>query len=146
MAKTKFDSKQQEMIQRQASAYFAKAAGRSLWTRLQQMRSGRSTLPALNAVPSSGNVTVEETMVNVNDIVGSLNPGRAQDFDADFRPRTRHTQERWLAVATILLSGRSLPPVELVKTSSGYYISDGHHRVSVCKAIGREQIQAVVVG
>ena len=146
MAKTELDRQQQEMIQRQAMAYFAKAAGRSLWTRLQQMRAGRSRLPALSAVPGHSNVTVTEAIVNVKDIVGSLNPGRAQDFDADFRPRTRHTKTRWLAVATILLSGHSLPPVELVKTSTGYYISDGHHRVSVCKAIGRDEIQAVIVG
>ena len=136
---------QKEMIQKQATAYFAKATSRSLWTRFQQMRNGRSTLPALSAVPANAKMEVVETTVNVNDIVGSLNPGRAQDFDAEFRPNTQQTRERWIAVANILLSGRNLPPVELVKTASGYYITDGHHRVSVSKAIGRDQINAIVV-
>ncbi len=145
MTQLKTDRRQEEMIQRQANAYFVKAAHRSIWKRLKQRRTGRSFLRALTTIPSNNETTVCETMVKVNDITGSLNPGRAQDFDADFCPRKQLTQNRWLAAASQLLNGRSLPPIELVKTSQGYFISDGHHRVSVHKAIGRDTNKAIVV-
>ena len=135
---------QMEMTNRQAQAYYARQANRSIWRRWQQYRTGRSHLPALNSIPTRSQLSVKEMFVALDEIVGSVNPGRAQDFDADFRPRSQHTKTRWLAIATHLLSGRQLPPVELVKTAQGYFISDGHHRVSVHKALGRDEIAAIV--
>lgn len=135
---------QAEMTNKQAQAYYARQTDRSLWHRWQQYRTGRSHLPALSAIPARAGLSVQEMFVSVDEIVGSVNPGRAQDFDADFRPRSEHTKVRWLSTAKHLLTGRQLPPVELVGTVQGYYISDGHHRFSVHKALGRAEIVAIV--
>ena len=40
--------------------------------------------------------------------------------------------------------GATLPPISVVPVSEGYAIRDGHHRVSVAKALGALTIRAVV--
>jgi hypothetical protein len=70
--------------------------------------------------------------------------GRTRDFDADFHPLTEHTCERWLNVALAWLQGTVLPPVDLVQVGDVFYVRDGHHRVSVARAMGVEYIDALV--
>ena len=40
--------------------------------------------------------------------------------------------------------GSSLPPVDLAKIGELYFVRDGHHRVSVARALGRKDIDAYV--
>ena len=40
--------------------------------------------------------------------------------------------------------GESFPPVDLVKVGQLYFVRDGHHRVSVARALGRTDIDAYV--
>jgi hypothetical protein len=40
--------------------------------------------------------------------------------------------------------GESMPPVDLVKVGEIYFVRDGHHRVSVARALGRTDIDANV--
>jgi hypothetical protein len=70
---------------------------------------------------------------------------RCRDFDAEFRPLQEHTRERWLRVAMVYEAGRALPPVDLVQVGEVYYVRDGHHRVSVARALGQTFIDATVV-
>ncbi len=53
--------------------------------------------------------------------------GRCRDFDRGFAPLQDHTRERWLSVAVAWLQGH-----------------DGHHRISVARALGCVDIDASV--
>ena len=70
--------------------------------------------------------------------------GRADDFDRDFNPLTDHTQARWLSVFTAWERGITLPPVELIRVGETYFVRDGHHRVSVARALGQDYIEGMV--
>jgi hypothetical protein len=37
-----------------------------------------------------------------------------------------------------------LPPVALIQVGDVYFVRDGHHRISVARALGRNQIEAKV--
>jgi hypothetical protein len=70
---------------------------------------------------------------------------RCRDFDVEFRPLQEHTRERWLRIAMAHEAGHPLPPVDLVQVGELYYVRDGHHRVSVARALGQRFIDAAVV-
>jgi hypothetical protein len=70
--------------------------------------------------------------------------GRLTDFDADFHPLHLHNRERWLNLAAAWLQGIVLPPVDLVRVGDVFYVRDGHHRVSVARALGQDYIDALV--
>jgi hypothetical protein len=80
--------------------------------------------------------------VPINHIRGSQ--GRAQDFDRDFYPLQNHNKDRWLSVAGARQRGKSLPPVDLIQVGSIYFVQDGHHRISVARALGQQDIEAEV--
>lgn len=75
-------------------------------------------------------------------IQGSVN--RSTDFDASFHPLRQHIKERWMRVAHAFLTGATLPPVELIQVGEAYYVADGHHRISVARALGQHYIDATV--
>jgi hypothetical protein len=81
--------------------------------------------------------------VPVDKIRGS--EGRACDFDCDFNPLGDHNKERWLRVAAARQQGKALPPVALVRVGDLYFVRDGHHRVSVARALGQLSIEAQVM-
>ncbi len=70
--------------------------------------------------------------------------GRADDFDRDFNPLTDHTRARWLSVFTAWEKGVTLPPVELIRVGETYFVRDGHHRISVARALGQDYVEGVV--
>lgn len=80
--------------------------------------------------------------VPLNQIRGS--DDRSHDFDAGFHPRQSHSRQKWLSVAMTHLAGDPLPPVDLVQVSGVYFVRDGHHRISVVRAMGQQEIEAVV--
>jgi hypothetical protein len=80
--------------------------------------------------------------VPLDKIVGSVN--RYLDFDRAFFPRQSRTRDRWLSINKAYSQDIALPPVELLKVDEMYFVSDGHHRVSVARARGQEFIDASV--
>jgi ParB-like nuclease domain len=76
-------------------------------------------------------------------IAGTTEPNRAAQFDQQFRP-TAQTRCRWLRVFMAFHSGASLPPISVVQVGERYAIRDGHHRVSVAKALGVPTIPALI--
>jgi hypothetical protein len=40
--------------------------------------------------------------------------------------------------------GAKLPPVALIQVGDVYFVKDGHHRISVARALGQVEIEAVV--
>ncbi len=81
--------------------------------------------------------------VALDRIVGSAS--RSQDYDADFRPLRAHLRQRWVKIAALRLMNVSLPDVELIKIGEAYFVIDGHHRVSVARALGQKYIDAQVI-
>ena len=70
--------------------------------------------------------------------------GRCRDFDTGFRPLRSHSRDRWVRIAMARLMRTPLPPVTLVLVGDRYFVIDGHHRVSVAKALGQTEIEAEV--
>lgn len=80
--------------------------------------------------------------VSIERIQGS--EGRIGDFDISFNPIHESSHGRWLNVASVRLAGAALPPVELIQFDGIYFVRDGHHRISVAKALGEEYIDVEV--
>lgn len=81
-------------------------------------------------------------VVALDKIVGS--DGRAHDFDRAFFPRSMHARGRWINIAAAMNADIPLPPVELFKIGDSYFVSDGHHRISVARTRGQSYIDAIV--
>jgi hypothetical protein len=82
-------------------------------------------------------------VVPLDAIVGTVD--RAVDFDRGFRPTSTRLRSRWERIASAQRRGEALPPVSLYKVGDLYFVRDGHHRVSVAKSLGRDDIDAYVV-
>ena len=87
------------------------------------------------AASATGIITVA-----IASIVGS--EGRVEDFDNEFNPLAMHNRDRWTGIAAARRQGKVLPPVELIRVGDEYYVRDGHHRISVAKASGQQEIEA----
>jgi hypothetical protein len=81
--------------------------------------------------------------VRIAEIQGS--EGRSTEFDIEFNPVNERTEKRWVSVATARLAGLPLPPVELLRYGDFYFVRDGHHRISVARALGETEIEAEVI-
>jgi hypothetical protein len=103
-------------------------------------------LPFEEVVDALGVVGREDLglqIVALDDIVGTVD--RAADFDRGFRPTSPRLRSRWERIAAAQRRGESLPPISLYKVGDLYFVRDGHHRVSVAKSLGRQDIDAYVV-
>ena len=96
----------------------------------------------VEALGRSGQVDRGLQVVPLDAIVGTV--GRAVDFDRDFRPTSARLRSRWERIAAAQRRGEALPPVSLYQVGELYFVRDGHHRVSVAKSLGREDIDAYV--
>ena len=81
--------------------------------------------------------------VPIKQIKGTF--GRSTDFDANFNPLQERSRSRWISILTAIQLGVSLPPVELVQVGETFFVRDGHHRISVAKALQQEAIEAHIV-
>jgi hypothetical protein len=70
--------------------------------------------------------------------------GRVADFDNRFHPLHTRLRDRWQSIAIVRLQGIGLPPVSLIQVGDRYAVQDGHHRISVARALGEEAIDAEV--
>src|ERR1700679_1470502 len=105
----------------------------------------RMVLPYDEVVAALGFVSEHRAgsaVVALDAIVGSV--GRAREFDRSFRPTSGRVRSRWEHIAAMVRRGESLPPVDLVRIGEIYFVRDGHHRVSVARALGRRDIDAYV--
>ena len=132
----------------EASAAFERALRRGKGRALRQKLLGRGS--RLRRLPSADTNTArrparEAAVVNVplSQIVGS--EGRVGDFDREFNPLNDHTRDRWINIAAAIRNGLTMPPVELIQAADGYYVRDGHHRISVAHATGQATIEGRIV-
>ncbi len=76
-------------------------------------------------------------------IVGS--EGRYSDFDRQFLPKRDDIKPRWMNIYRAHYAAISLPPVELYKLDTIYFVKDGHHRISVARQQDQPDIEANIV-
>jgi hypothetical protein len=133
---------------RQAARQLYKRVYTSGWLgKLGATLTGRSC-HLLNLAEVEANVVVGNRYsagvqeVPIRQIRGSQ--GRCIDFDRNFYPLQDHLKSRWLRVAIARQLGLALPPVELIQVGDIYFVRDGHHRISVAKALGQLEINAEV--
>jgi uncharacterized ParB-like nuclease family protein len=81
--------------------------------------------------------------IPLQQIIGSV--GRYNDFDRVFLPRRRALRERWANIDRAHMQEIQLPPIEVYKLGSVYFVLDGNHRVSVARERGQEFIDAMVI-
>lgn len=82
--------------------------------------------------------------IPLDSINATVEPNRAGQFDAGFRPTGSSSRARWQSIWLAEQRGDVLPPISVVQAGDGYAIRDGHHRVSVARARGACTISAIV--
>ena len=80
--------------------------------------------------------------ISLDSIVGTVD--RSRDFDRAFRPISTRTRPRWERIASALRRGEDMPPISVFRIGDLHFVRDGHHRVSVARALGRSAIDAYV--
>jgi hypothetical protein len=81
-------------------------------------------------------------VIALHSIVGTVD--RAREFDRSFRPTSPRVRQRWEGIALAQRSGKSMPPIDVYRIGELHFVKDGHHRVSVARAQGRDTIDAYV--
>ena len=82
-------------------------------------------------------------VIAVDSVVGTVD--RATGFDRSFRPTSARVRTRWERIAAAMRRGEPLPPIDVYRIGDAHFVRDGHHRVSVARALRIEQIEARVV-
>lgn len=80
--------------------------------------------------------------VELETVVGTVD--RRTGFDRSFRPTSAQVRGRWERIAAMMRRGEPLPPVSLYRVGEVHFVRDGHHRISVARALGRRDIDAHV--
>jgi hypothetical protein len=83
--------------------------------------------------------------IDLDSILGTVDRGAHGGFDRQFRPTTARVRARWERIANAARRGESLPPISVYRIGDVHFVRDGHHRVSVARALGRDSIDAYVV-
>jgi hypothetical protein len=96
----------------------------------------------VEALGRTGQVDRGLQVVPLDAIVGTVD--RAVDFDRGFRPTSARLRSRWERIAAAQRRGEALPPISLFQIGDLFFVRDGHHRVSVAKSLGRDDIDAYV--
>src|SRR4051812_24855112 len=83
--------------------------------------------------------------ITLDSIVGTVGR-RPEEFDRAFRPARQRLRDRWRQVAAARRRGADLPPIAVFRIGGLHFVEDGHHRVSVARALGDVTIEARVRG
>ena len=125
------------------SRAFRKAVAAALTRRAKRLVSLDDVLEAAGAEGRSYGGVQE---IPVDKIVGSAaSAAKAVDFDPAFLPTTPRLRDRWTRIYREMVEGAELPPIDVYRVGDGYYVIDGHHRVSVARSLGRPTITARVI-
>ncbi|MCU4184365.1 hypothetical protein K6U06_08330 [Acidiferrimicrobium sp. IK] len=96
----------------------------------------------VSALGVIGEHHVGHRVVALDAVVGSVD--RPRDFDRTWRPTSGRSRERWERIAAAQRRGEPIPPISLYQVGDVYFVRDGHHRVSVARALGSKTIEADV--
>lgn len=85
--------------------------------------------------------------IPVDEVIGTAVQGVAQR-GLDFQPlpafRSANWRGRFQRIREALDRLETLPPVDVLKTAEGYWVTDGHNRVAAARANGQVDIDADV--
>ncbi len=81
--------------------------------------------------------------VNIDSIRGTQG-SRKIDFDHHFHPLTDRIRDRWVSVVIARAKEIPLDVVRLIRVGKAYFVVDGHHRISVARALGETVVDAEV--
>jgi len=81
-------------------------------------------------------------VISLDSIVGTVD--RMREFDRSFRPLSGRVRGRWERIAVAQRRGESMPPISVYRVGDVHFVRDGHHRVSVARSLGRDDIDAYV--
>jgi hypothetical protein len=96
----------------------------------------------VDALGRRGERSLGVQVIPLDAIVGSVD--KVRDFDRRFRPTSDRSRQRWERMALKSRKGESFPPIDVYKLGNLYFVRDGHHRVSVARALGNREIEANV--
>jgi hypothetical protein len=82
--------------------------------------------------------------IAIDSIAGTSDRHKAAAFDRDFRPPD-WSRGRWTQMHHAARRGTEMPPISVYRVGDRHFVRDGHHRVSVARALGAEAIEAHVV-
>jgi len=105
-----------------------------------------ATLPfdsVVDALGRRGEHDLGVQTIPVGAIVGTVDR-KPESFDRSFRPRSPELRARWERIAAARRRGEAMPPIDVYKVGDLYFVRDGHHRVSVARALGETTIEAHV--
>jgi hypothetical protein len=95
------------------------------------------------ALGATSRASAGEQVIPLDAIVGTVDR-RQGEFDRAFRPASG-TRGRWERIAEARKRGEAMPPIDVFKIGDLYFVQDGHHRVSVARAMGDKDINANVI-
>jgi hypothetical protein len=81
--------------------------------------------------------------IALESIAGTVDRGK--EFDREFRPTSSRARMRFERIAEAQRRGVSMPPIDVYRIGDLHFVRDGHHRVAVARAQGRDTIDARVV-
>lgn len=96
----------------------------------------------VDALGRRGERRVGLRLIPLDAIVGSVD--KVRDFDRRFRPTSDKSRARWERIARASRVGEEIPPIDVYKLGDYYFVRDGHHRVSVARALRLKLIEAEV--
>src|SRR3954452_11913664 len=96
------------------------------------------------ALGRRGAVDLGVRTIRLDSIVGTVDRRRGQ-VDRHFGPASTGTRGRWAAIAAARRRAVDLPPIDVYRIGDLHFVKDGHHRVSVARALGDTTIPAHVI-
>lgn len=123
------------------SSLRSRASMNSWLAKVLRKNNSPKSFVASNATGSNARQLTGVQTIPVDQIIGTIQ--RTEDFDKDFRPLKTHLRDRWVN-ALLQLKSDGWQPIIVHKVGESYFIKDGHHRVSVAKAVGIAFMEAIV--
>jgi hypothetical protein len=96
----------------------------------------------VRALGRTGERRLGQQLIQLDSIVGTVD--RSREFDRDFRPTSPRVRERWQGINLAQRKGEAMPPIDVYRIGELHFVKDGHHRVSVARALGHKDINAYV--
>jgi hypothetical protein len=96
----------------------------------------------VRALGQIGERRLGEELIPLDTIVGTVD--RSGEFDRAFRPTSPRVRERWQRINQAQRQGEAMPPIDVYRIGDVHFVKDGHHRVSVARALGHRDINAYV--
>jgi hypothetical protein len=103
----------------------------------------RSLEEALGAAPPASRQAAGLRAIPLESIVGTAESAKSRSFDNRFRPPPT-SRRRWEGLWIAGRRGAALPPISVFRLGDQHFVGDGHHRVSVARALGMTAIDAEV--